>query len=173
MRESSIFRGIISLRERPISRLLGNPIRMACPLHIISAINRKFLFLTGETSAGKSSLINLLLSDHVLPTHILQNTYTICEISYGPRKEAVIHFSKEDSLELEESEFDKIQQFIEQPLPAEDDNRCERIEIKIPNQLLEVQMIFICIQNCLDKCSLRVSGTFERSSGVNNTSINI
>ena len=53
-----------------------------------------FVFPTGETSAGKSSLINLLLNEEVLPTCVLQNTLTICEISYGSRKEAKSHFDK-------------------------------------------------------------------------------
>ncbi|KAJ7392765.1 hypothetical protein OS493_010420 [Desmophyllum pertusum] len=58
--------------------------------------NKRYtVLIAGETSAGKSSLINLLLNDHVLPTNIMQNTLTICEISYGARKEAVVHFSKQ------------------------------------------------------------------------------
>ena len=102
--------------------------------------NNVFVFLTGETSAGKSSLINLLLNDQVLPTSIMQNTLTICEISYGSRKEAVVHFAKQDKMPLRhrESNFDKIWQYIQKPI--DDEHRCEKIEIKIPNPLLQVQV---------------------------------
>ena len=95
---------------------------------------------TGETSAGKSSLINLLLNDQVLPTSIMQNTLTICEISYGSKKEAVIRFAKQDKtpVTLKKSEFDKIREYIQKPIGDED--WCERIEIKIPNLLLQVQI---------------------------------
>ena len=70
----------------------------------------------------------------------MQNTHTICEISYGPRKEAVIHFSKQTkpSRKLKDNKFHKIKEYIEKPL--EDEHWCERIEIKIPNRLLEVQL---------------------------------
>ena len=96
------------------------------------------LIQTGETSAGKSSLINLLLNDHVLPTCITQNTHTICEISYGERKEAVLHFSKrsKSTRTINENKFTKIKEYIEKPV--EDENWCKRIEIKIPNSLLKV-----------------------------------
>ena len=95
---------------------------------------------TGETSAGKSSLINLLLNDQVLPTSIMQNTLTLCEISYGSKKEAVIRFAKQDKTPviLKGSEFDKIREYIQKPRGDED--WCERIEIKMPNLLLQVQI---------------------------------
>ncbi|KAL9963715.1 hypothetical protein ACROYT_G027249 [Oculina patagonica] len=106
--------------------------------------NKRYtVLIAGETSAGKSSLINLLLNDHVLPTCIMQNTHTICEISYGPKKEAVIHFAKHSkpSCTLKESKFDRIKKYIEKPL--EDEQWCERIEIKIPNPLLEGGVVIV------------------------------
>ena len=107
----------------------------------LGLINRliNISILTGETGAGKSSLINLLLNDNVLPTCITQNTNTICEISYGPTKEAVIHFlnTSEPALVLKKSKFDKVKRYIEKP--AQNEPWCEKIEIKIPHPLLKVQ----------------------------------
>lgn len=102
-----------------------------------------YVFPIGETSAGKSSLINLLLNDEVMPTGVLQNTLTICEISYGPRKEALIHFDKPEGvpIRIKEREFDRIKQFIQQPVDGE--RRCEKIEIKIKNELLKVETLFL------------------------------
>jgi len=74
----------------------------------------------------------------------MQNTLTICEISYGSKKEAVMHFAKRDEtpVRLWESEFDKIRQYIQKPIDGE--HWCEKIEIKIPNPLLQVQVeIFV------------------------------
>ncbi|KAJ7392751.1 hypothetical protein OS493_010406 [Desmophyllum pertusum] len=104
---------------------------------------RYTVLIAGETSAGKSSLINLLLNDHVLPTSIKQNTLTICEISYGVEKEAVVHFSKQSkpSKILKESEFDKIKEYIEKP--KEDEHWCERIEIKIPSPFLKGGVVIV------------------------------
>lgn len=39
-----------------------------------------FLFVTGETSAGKSLLINLFLGEEILPSAHTRATATICEI---------------------------------------------------------------------------------------------
>ena len=105
------------------------------------------MFLLGETSAGKSSLINLLLNDSVMPTSIMQNTLTICEISYGPTKQAVVHFAKRSkpSRVLEEKKFHKIKEYVEKTV--EDENWCERIEIKIPNPLLEVTIFFCSVKH--------------------------
>lgn len=74
-----------------------------------------------------------------MPTGVLQNTLTICEISYGPRKEAVIHFDKpgEAPIRLKGREFDRKREYIEQSVDGE--RRCKKIEIKIPNALLKVQ----------------------------------
>ncbi|KAL9963713.1 hypothetical protein ACROYT_G027246 [Oculina patagonica] len=103
---------------------------------------RYTVLIAGETGAGKSSLINLLLNDHVLPTSIMQTTQTICEISYGPRKEAVIHFAKRSRPRtLTGSRFDRIKKYIEKPL--EDEPWCEKIEIKIPNPLLEGGVVIV------------------------------
>ena len=93
---------------------------------------------TGETSAGKSSLINLLLNEQVLPTSVLQNTLTICEISYGAKREAVIHFGNKEktSLRLGDIKSDTLKQYIQKP--TNDKDWCKKIEIKIPNSLLKV-----------------------------------
>ena len=101
-------------------------------------------FLTGETSAGKSSLINLLLNDQVLPTSIIQNTYTICEISYGAKRKAVIYFAKPEKtpLKLKYINVNTIKQYIEKQTDDEHE-KIEKIEIMIPNPLLEVKL------NCL------------------------
>ena len=87
---------------------------------------------------GKSSLINLLLNERVLPTGLLENTFTICEISYGAKQEAVIHFARQGtpSLKLRNIKSDTLKQYIEKP--TNDKDWCKKIEIKIPNSLLKV-----------------------------------
>ena len=84
-------------------------------------------------------MINLLLNESVLPTSITQNTLTVCEISYGAKREAVIHFDKPEikPIKLQENKFFEIKQYIEKP--TDDKQWCKKIEIKIPNPLLQVQ----------------------------------
>jgi len=55
--------------------------------------------LTGETSAGKSSFVNLLLSTDLLPIHETSCTSAVCEIrnSANGKKYAVLHYKCEES----------------------------------------------------------------------------
>ncbi|XP_022802296.1 uncharacterized protein LOC111339834 [Stylophora pistillata] len=101
------------------------------------------VLILGETSAGKSSLINLLLNDSIMPISIKQSTLTICEISYGAIKEAVLHFANRRglSLVLTGQRFDKYKDYIKKPI--EDENWCEKIEIRIPNLLLKGGVVII------------------------------
>ncbi|XP_078583918.1 uncharacterized protein LOC144866430 [Branchiostoma floridae x Branchiostoma japonicum] len=49
------------------------------------------LLVAGETSSGKSSFLNLLLGDKVLPVAFQSSTSTICELKYGETRQAVVH----------------------------------------------------------------------------------
>ncbi|KAI8491725.1 hypothetical protein Bbelb_305300 [Branchiostoma belcheri] len=50
----------------------------------------------GETSAGKSTLLNLLLGEEILPEAHLSSTSTICELKYGEVRRAVVHLRETD-----------------------------------------------------------------------------
>ena len=99
---------------------------------------------SGETSAGKSSLINLLLGKNIMPTSIQQNTLTICEVSYGPAEEAVLHFAnrRKPPRVLTGDTFDRFKYYIQEPI--ENENWCEWIEIRIANPLLKVKKLIAC-----------------------------
>ena len=60
----------------------------------------------------------------------------------------MVHFAKRSkpSRVLKEKKFHKIKKYVEKPV--EDENRCERIEIKIPNPLLEVTIF--CVESIND-----------------------
>ena len=82
-----------------------------------------------------------------MPTSIKQNTLTICEVSYGPAKEAVLYFAnrRKPHNVFTGNIFDKFKYYIQNPI--EDDNWCERIEIRIPNPLLRVKKNFLRVYN--------------------------
>ena len=81
-----------------------------------------------------------------MPTSIKQSTLTICEISYGVTEEAVLHLANRSkpSRVLTGDRFDKYKDYIQKPI--EDENWCEKIEIKIPNPLLKVTKLFANVQ---------------------------
>lgn len=58
----------------------------------------------GETSAGKSSVINLILGEDLLPSTTLSTTSTICELKYGEKPKIGVHF-KDTGTETREPKF--------------------------------------------------------------------
>lgn len=56
------------------------------------AEDRFTLMVVGRFSRGKSTLINALLGSDLLPTGIVPLTSVITTVSYGSRKQAVLHF---------------------------------------------------------------------------------
>ena len=47
-------------------------------------------------SSGKSSLINLILGEMILPFADISTTSTICELKFGRDKKMVAHFKEKD-----------------------------------------------------------------------------
>ena len=78
-----------------------------------------------------------------MPTSIQQNTLTICEISYGEAKKAVLHFAngRKSPRVLTGDKFYKYKDYVKKPI--EDENWCEWIEIRIPNPLLKVKKLCV------------------------------
>lgn len=62
----------------------------------ISALCLNILFSLGETSAGKSSVINLILGEEILPNAVLSTTSTIFELKYGEKPMICLHFKDND-----------------------------------------------------------------------------
>ncbi|XP_078592476.1 uncharacterized protein LOC144871210 isoform X2 [Branchiostoma floridae x Branchiostoma japonicum] len=50
------------------------------------------ILVAGETSSGKSSLINVLLGADLLPSHHLSCSSVICKVQYGENQRAVVHY---------------------------------------------------------------------------------
>lgn len=112
-----------------------------------------FPFALGESSAGKSSLINLILGEELLSHHTLNTTATICEIKYGVERKLVLHYkydqdqkkkpsSKHIALN-EEKSGQSYQEQINSYLCLEQTERekgsgYEIVEIAWPHELLQV-----------------------------------
>ena len=103
---------------------------------------------SGETSAGKSSLINLILGEEILPSGILSTTSTICELKYDKTPKVVIHF-KDSRQPIPYNLGDSKESFPKQitDLVTEENDRervsnFRKIELFWPHPLLEVCQFF-------------------------------
>lgn len=109
-----------------------------------------FVF-TGETSSGKSRLVNLILGEEILPYSILSSTSIICELKFGKEREIKVHFKDEDrkaqTIVLEQTTGSSGQSYLHQisSFVHVDAHREEsvfkKIELFWPHKLLEVIVV--------------------------------
>ncbi|XP_019640987.1 PREDICTED: uncharacterized protein LOC109482623 [Branchiostoma belcheri] len=99
------------------------------------------ILVAGETSAGKSSLINLLLDEEVLPTSHLSNTYTICEIRYGEVRTIKLHrrdgTCEDRVLQEDDSLVDLLKKYVEEKGDRDQPTDYPRVEILLPREFLK------------------------------------
>lgn len=78
----------------PLETSLGD-IKMALKenMRCLAPRDHYVVIVAGETSAGKSSVINLILGENILPTSVLSTTSTIFELKYGTSPKIRIHFN--------------------------------------------------------------------------------
>ena len=110
------------------------------------------LYLPGETSSGKSTLLNLILGEQLLPCTALSFTSTICELRYGDTPKLVVHFKDKGfgdtsrtvllgkpSEGSEQSYLKRISQFVHRKTNREKGSDYEKIELFWPHNLLKVR----------------------------------
>ncbi|RMX59222.1 hypothetical protein pdam_00024847 [Pocillopora damicornis] len=85
-------------RSLPLLRVNITEILEEMKQHI-SQLEQKeyYILVAGEASAGKSSLINLILGERLLPSSSLSTTSTLCELKYGEERKIVAHLKDTDS----------------------------------------------------------------------------
>ena len=110
------------------------------------------LYLPGETYSGKSSLLNLILGEQLLPYSVLSTTSTICELRYGDTPKLVAHFKDKGSGDTsktvllnkpseasEQSYLQQISEFVHLKTNREKGLDYEKIELYWPHNLLKVR----------------------------------
>ena len=110
------------------------------------------LFIPGETSSGKSTLLNLILGEQLLPYSVLSTTSTICELRYGDTPKLVVHFKDKGSGDTswtvllekpteasKQSYLKQISQFVHRKTNREKGSDYEKIELFWPHDLLKVR----------------------------------
>ena len=116
-------------------------------------VRPKNLFALGESSAGKSSLINLILGDELLSHHTLNTTATICEMKYGAERKLVLHYKHDAEqktkpparhIPLTDERFgisykQQIKSYLDlERAEREKGSGYEKVEISWPHELLQV-----------------------------------
>lgn len=97
-----------------------------------------FFVWSGEASAGKSSLINLLLCEQILPTAITASTSRVCRIKYCER--CVVSTKDCMEKELENMSFKNIEEMTDKLKSLAETDIAEicYVDIYIPVPFLQV-----------------------------------
>jgi len=110
-----------------------------------SVLNKSIL--PGETSSGKSTLLNLILGEQLLPYSVLSTASTICELKYGPTPKLVAHFKDKDpqtgrstkTVQLsKETCLEEISSFVHVKTHREKGSYYKKIELFCSHSLLKV-----------------------------------
>jgi small GTP-binding protein len=93
----------------------------------------------GEFKRGKSTLVNALLGEEVLPTGVLPLTAVATEVSFGERGAVVVH---QDG-SRQEVASDVIAEFVTEERNPENEKQVVRVEVRLPAPLLEPGLVLV------------------------------
>ena len=110
----------------------------------IRTLTKKLYFhVSGESVAGKSTFINLLVGVDILPTSQLSCTATFCELRYSNSKYAICYVKdgrqRKIDLSLPEG-IEELKQQMSYITDDVDDNENEKILVFWPFDILEVSL---------------------------------
>lgn len=104
-----------------------------------------YSLLQGETSSGKSSIINLILGEKILPSGITASTSRVCRVKYFKRCMISTRDNKDE--ELENMSFDNSKEIAEKlkTLALTNDTKISYLDIYMPVPLLQVSTKPHCV----------------------------
>lgn len=113
--------------------------------------------IIGVTSSGKSTLVNAILGEKILPTVIKPSSSIIITCSKGDKREGIIYFRDKQPLVLKDESLneDIIRQYADESSNSNNKYNVTQIDIKSPNYLLS-DNIQIIDSPGLDACDLEM-----------------
>ena len=98
---------------------------------------------SGESSAGKSSLLNLLFGEECLPVHAKSCTATITTIRYGRQRKARIIYRYKEPYEINTSNAEGMKEFNDIVFMGEnrDEHDIKEVQVFLPVWFLKVSSL--------------------------------
>nr|XP_022303100.1 uncharacterized protein LOC111110782 [Crassostrea virginica]XP_022303101.1 uncharacterized protein LOC111110782 [Crassostrea virginica]XP_022303102.1 uncharacterized protein LOC111110782 [Crassostrea virginica] len=95
------------------------------------------IVVAGETGAGKSSLLNLIMGEHVLPRQVLSSTSTICQIFNSEEKRAVVIDENDQEIHFPDVTEATLSEFVSMDRSGKNTKRYKRVDIYWPLPMLK------------------------------------
>nr|XP_022303099.1 uncharacterized protein LOC111110781 [Crassostrea virginica] len=95
------------------------------------------IVVAGETGAGKSSLLNLIMGEHVLPRQVISSTSTICQIFNSEEKRAVVIDKNGEEIHLHDVTEETLSDFVSVNRSEQNTKRYKRVDIYWPLPMLK------------------------------------
>ncbi|XP_061165684.1 dynamin-like protein 2 [Saccostrea echinata] len=101
------------------------------------------IVVAGETSSGKSSIINLIIGTDIVPTDIMATTTRVCRIRYSDKKR--VSALDKDGKDVVLSEFNDEEKLMEmmEDLARTGDQHIEFIDVWFPVPILKGNIIIV------------------------------
>ncbi|XP_062581662.1 mitofusin-1-like [Saccostrea cucullata] len=99
--------------------------------------------IAGETSSGKSSIINLIIGSDIVPTDIMATTTRVCRIRYSLKMQVTTLDKGGKQLDCTEcSSVDQLSEMMED-LATTEDHEIEYIDVSFPVPILKGNIIIV------------------------------
>ncbi|XP_062578136.1 bacterial dynamin-like protein [Saccostrea cucullata] len=95
------------------------------------------IVVAGETGAGKSSLLNLIMGEHVLPRQVLSSTSTICQIFNSTTKRAEVIKTNGEKIFLNDVSEAKLSKYVSVDRSGESTEKYKEVNIYWPLPMLQ------------------------------------
>lgn len=155
--------------QRYIQNVVGNQMELDLSEAIQKLQNEKFeVIVVGEFSNGKSTFLNALLQEEVLPSASVPTTTLLNKIHYNPTPTYEVYFEDQTSYQLTNSQF---QQFVSEDKRKFDglreeesvfpDRKATHLEIGYPSAICQEGIVLIDSPGTNDMDEARVRITDE------------
>lgn len=100
------------------------------------------LIIPGETSAGKSSVLNLLFGEELLPVHTNSCTATITTIRYGKHRRARIIYRDKEPYEIDKFDEEGKKKLYDSVFLSKqrDEHNIKEVQVYMPLWFLKVSI---------------------------------